>query len=348
MEAVFSRADSSSAALLEEAWKLGCRFDGWSEHFNFDRWQAAAEKVGMNLYDYASRTFNPDEDLPWDFIDTGVDVNFLKREYNRAIQEQITPDCRKDCCACGLACKEVRSQGSGIRGQGSEVREIIPITPCPLPITRNPLPSKLRVTFSKSGLLRYLSHHELMTALLRALLRAQIPVAYSSGFHPNPKISFGPALAVGIEGTKEIFDIELTTLMDPSYFLTALNAQLPAGLSFLDAEIAPLKGSSLNQIITGYEYEVMIDGEDEVNITSFMNTQKYEITRDRKVLDIRPMIKRASISDNKLLLTVSDTDTAKVRLFEILKEILQKNDEGVQSTIVKRTVLYGYNRDEQN
>jgi len=347
MEAVFSRADRSSAALLEEAWQLGCRFDGWSEHFRFDRWLAAAEKTGMNLSDYASRTFTTDDDLPWDFIDTGVSESFLKREFNRAMQEYITPDCRKDCCACGLECKN-----GGGSGQGLETQEVTAddrqFPSRPLPVTTNQLPSKLRVTFSKSGLLRYLSHHELMTALLRALQRAGIPVAYSSGFHPNPKISFGPALAVGIEGMKELFDIELTALMDPSDFLTALNAQLPAGLSLLDAEISPIKSRSLNDLITGYEYEVMINGEDERNIRSFMNTQEFEVTRDRKVVDIRPMIKTALIADNRLLLTVSDTDTAKVRLFEILKGMLKKNDEDVHSIMVKRIALYGYNRNQQN
>jgi radical SAM family uncharacterized protein/radical SAM-linked protein len=347
MEAVFSRADRSSAVLLEEAWRQGCRFDGWSEHFNFDRWLAAAEKTGMNLYDYGSRKLNTDEDLPWNFIDTGVTENFLKRENKRAIQEEKTPDCRIECSACGLSCKEANERDQvGIDSlRGSGLREITPITNNPLPLTRNPLPSKFRVTFSKSGLLRYLSHHELMTALLRALRRARIPLAYSAGFHPNPRISFGPALAVGIEGEKELFDIELTALMDPADFISALNAQLPPGLSILDAEISPLKGRSLNQIITEYEYEVTITGEDERNISLFMNTHKYDVTRNRKVVDIRPMVKKASISDNKMLLTVSDTDTAKARLFEILKEMLKRNDEEVQSTRVKRIALYEYNRD---
>ena len=353
MEAVFSRADGSSSALLEEAWKLGCRFDGWSEHFNFDGWLAAAKKTGMNLNDYASRTLNTDEDLPWAFIDTGVTENFLKREYQRALQEEITPDCREECCACGLECKVVSSQKSVVRRKRTNTIEpltssLSPITHNPSPVTRNPLLSKLRVTFSKSGLLRYLSHHELMTSLLRALRRARIPVAYSSGFHPNPKISFGPALAVGVEGAKELFDIELTALMSPSDFLTSMNAQLPAGLSLLDAKLSSLKSRALNHIITEYKYEVMIEREDELNITSFMNTKHYEVTRDKKAVDIRPMIKKASISDNKLHLTVTDTDSAKARLFEIVKEMLKKSDEDVQSTSVKRIALYGYNKDQQN
>ena len=75
------------------------------------------------------------------------------------------------------------------------------------------VPTRLRVTFSKTGDMRYLSHNELMTVMFRALRRAQIPVAYSAGFHPHPTISFGPALAVGVEGLKEYFDVELTALI---------------------------------------------------------------------------------------------------------------------------------------
>jgi radical SAM family uncharacterized protein/radical SAM-linked protein len=345
MEAVFSRGDSSAAALLEEAWKLGCRFDGWSEHFNFDRWTAAAEKTGMDLHDYASRTLNVDKGLPWDLIDTGVTHEFLRTEREKALQQRITPDCRKICSACGLECKD-----PGTRGRNKTLADLdaSPIACRPSPITHHPLPARLRVTFSKTGLLRYLSHHELMTVLLRALRRARVPVAYTSGFHPGPKISFGPALPVGVEGARELFDIELTGLMDPSGFLTIINTQLPDGLALLDAEVSPLHGVALNHVISGYEYEIVIDACDEVNIASFMSMQKCEVTRDRKVVDIRPMVKKASISGSKLLMTVSDSETVKARVFEILREMLKKNDETVRSAMVKRIAFYGYNKGQQN
>jgi len=344
LEAVFSRADRRGAVLLEAAWELGCRFDGWSEHFVFDRWTAAAEKTGIDLRADASRTFAPDQDLPWDFIDTGVSREFLKRERARALEQKITPDCRERCSACGLECNEARGQGSGGSGQRSEIGD--QGAGGRVAKTGKTLPFKLRVTFSKSGLLRYLSHHELMTAILRALSRARIPLAYSSGFHPFPRISFGPALPVGVEGLHELFDVELTALMNPSEFLAAVNAELPAGLSLLEAELIPLKCRSLDSSITGAEYEVSIRTDDEVHIASFLNAEKCEVLRDGKVVDLRPMIRSAAISDSTLILGVTDTDAAKVRLFEILKTLLKKDDAEIQSTLVKRILLYGYNKDE--
>jgi radical SAM-linked protein len=99
--------------------------------------------------------------------------------------------------------------------------------------------TRMRIKFSKTGEMRCLSHNELMTAIFRALRRAQIPVAYTTGFHPHPKISFGPALAAGVEGLSEYFDIELTALLDTSDFLKIMNECLPDGLKVHRALIFP-------------------------------------------------------------------------------------------------------------
>jgi radical SAM-linked protein len=114
----------------------------------------------------------------------------------------------------------------------------------------------MRIRFSKTGEMRCLSHNELMTAIFRALRRAQIPVAYTTGFHPHPKISFGPALAAGVEGLNEYFDIELTALLDTSDFLKIMNACLPDGLKVHRACLISPEERSLNDLISRYEYEV--------------------------------------------------------------------------------------------
>ena len=90
LEAVFARGDSNSAVLLEKAFRLGCRFDGWSELFNFEKWEVAAEKAGIDLYEYALRQYDPDKELPWDFIDTGITKKFLKTEYQKALKAETT------------------------------------------------------------------------------------------------------------------------------------------------------------------------------------------------------------------------------------------------------------------
>ncbi len=102
LEAVFARGDRRTADALEEAWRLGCRFDGWSDQFKFDKWMEAFEKTGVDPAFYANRRREKDELLPWAFIDAGVTQQYLWRERERAMQAQPTPDCRKGCQGCGL------------------------------------------------------------------------------------------------------------------------------------------------------------------------------------------------------------------------------------------------------
>jgi len=102
LEAVFARGDRKTADALEAAWKLGCRFDGWTDQFKFDKWMEAFEQTGVDPKFYANRRREKDELLPWSFIDAGVTQSFLWRERERAVSGQPTPDCRKGCQGCGL------------------------------------------------------------------------------------------------------------------------------------------------------------------------------------------------------------------------------------------------------
>jgi radical SAM family uncharacterized protein/radical SAM-linked protein len=346
LEAVFARGDKDSALLLEEAWRLGCRFDGWSEHFNFTNWEKAAEKTGINLYEYASRRIALDAELPWDFIDTGITKKFLESEHGKALQAEITPDCRKGCYGCGLECKAVTGQGSAVSKDISSAESYLlhASSSC---VTRTPSPSKLRVTFSKTGMLKYLSHQELMNSIVRSMRRAGIPLSYSTGFHPHPRISFGPALASGIEGLNEYFDVETSVFVHPSAFLKKLNSALPKGLKAHDANLIPLYGKSLNAHISRYEYEIIIDKSADKDIHSFMRRQNWLISRDKKTVDIRSMVEEAEIHDDRLHLILNDTENGNVRLYEILKEMLQKPVEVVRSLPIKRVGLYGYNKVKQ-
>jgi radical SAM-linked protein len=344
LEAVFSRGGKETALLLENAWKLGCRFDGWTEMFNFDKWLLAAEKTGLDLYEYASRSFEPETEMPWSFIQTGVTEKFLRSEYIKALEEKSTPDCRNNCCGCGLKCNEsaeARKHGST---EASAARNTSDVRRTTFDVKKN-VPAKLRVKFSKTGDIRYLSHNELLLSIFRALKRAKIPIAYSAGFHPHPKMSFGPALAAGVESLNEYFDIGISVIMSPSDFSTRLNTELPEGLKILDAALITKKERSLNDLFSSYEYEITIDSSLENNINSFIRLENCLVERKNKTVDIRPMVEKAEIKGSTLHLLLSDTDKVKVRLYEILEAMFQKVREEVQPIPVKRTALYGYNKD---
>ncbi len=101
-EAVFARGDRKTSKALWEAYNLGCRLDGWSEHFHPDRWQKAFEISGISPEFYAYRQRKTEEILPWDHISCGVDKGFLLSEKEKAYGETITPDCRHNCNGCGI------------------------------------------------------------------------------------------------------------------------------------------------------------------------------------------------------------------------------------------------------
>ena len=89
--------------MLLNAYRRGCFFDAWSEYYHHEEWLAAFEECGLSIDFYTMRERKLDELFPWDFIDCGVTKQFLKQEWERAMAEEITPNCKQKCNACGAA-----------------------------------------------------------------------------------------------------------------------------------------------------------------------------------------------------------------------------------------------------
>lgn len=103
IEAVFARGGRRVGNVLEKAWKLGCKFDSWSEHFKFDKWLQAFEKAGLDPEFYANRPIKLEDTLPWEHIDAGISKEFLAAEFQKAFGEEKTQDCRfAQCTVCGV------------------------------------------------------------------------------------------------------------------------------------------------------------------------------------------------------------------------------------------------------
>lgn len=103
VEAVFARGDRRLSKALIKGWELGCKFDGWTEHFKFGKWLQAFEEVGIDPHFYANRPFGFEEILPWEHLSVGVTKEYMLGEYQKALAVQTTSDCRYDQCPqCGL------------------------------------------------------------------------------------------------------------------------------------------------------------------------------------------------------------------------------------------------------
>ncbi len=182
IEGVFARGDRRLGAVLERAVELGCRLDGWHEHFRYDLWKQALADCGLDPLWYL-RERQLDEILPWDHIDAGLDREFLLRERTASRTEQATADCRTGPCSqCGVCdFKSLRMRLTdavditSLSGQSQDQGE---------------LRFRYRLKLRKDGRARLVSHLEYLNVLERGARRAKIPLRYSLGFHPAPKFSF--------------------------------------------------------------------------------------------------------------------------------------------------------------
>lgn len=101
LEGVFARGDRRLCDVIETAYRLGCTFDAWDDHFQFPLWQQAFEKCGIDPEFYTKRKRDFSEVLPWDHLDYGVSRKFFECEAAKAYRGETTPHCRVQCAGCG-------------------------------------------------------------------------------------------------------------------------------------------------------------------------------------------------------------------------------------------------------
>ncbi len=345
LEAVFARGDESVSALIEAAWREGCRLDAWTEVFDFDKWKKAMDISGINASEFAERTYPLESPLPWENIRTGVTKEYLIREYKNALSGDFTADCRKSCSGCGLKCaqEKIADGAAEENSGGKEPSEGVPEKPPARPYM-NRIQSlgdesvRIRVEYSKTGNARYLSHLELMTAIVRALRRAGFRLKYSGGFHPSPKVALGPALGVGIAGLKEYLDIEMTPPFSKESFLETLNGVLPEGIRANKIVLLDKREKSLNSFVVRYTYE--IKSAKGLDSSGFSERKEILVERKEELVDIKKMVEEAErLDENTFRLTVRDQGELKVRLGELMPELFRVPAEELDIT---RLAVFGW------
>jgi radical SAM family uncharacterized protein/radical SAM-linked protein len=253
IEGALALGDRRVATAVLHAFRAGQRLDGWTEWFDEGRWLEAfreCERVhGVGLEFFAHRRRRLDEVLPWERIDCGVTRAYLQKQLAAARNLAEVPDCvLAPCTVCGACDYDV------VKNRTYEEKDYVP-TPPPPP--RPPPPEHrtfVRVRYTKLGRLVALSHLETMHALLRAVRRAGLPVAYSQGYSPKPRVAFGPALPVGVESVAELLDLELVGTADPADVAARLGPELPGGLRILDARTVEPRAPSIVAATTAVHY----------------------------------------------------------------------------------------------
>ena len=333
LEGIFSRGDERAGAVVERAFHLGCRFDGWSERFRFDLWEQALKESGLSV-DRSLENRAVAEELPWDFVDTGVRKDYLAEEAQKALDGRATEDCRSGACGdCG-ACdgKQIHivtnpRETAPPSAPGAGLSQAIGASRT----------ERFEIRFAKTGRARFLSHLEVATALFRAFNRAGVALAYSQGFHPHPKISFACATAVGVESDGEFAEVQLhDPRIDAGDIPARVNPCLPEGLMIEAAERLPPDGPSRFGRITGFSFEISLPGELpdadlsrlEAGITDLLAAARCDIVRagggKTSVRDIRSLLDRLVLNreTGRILMTVRFSPSGTVRPADILSQAL--------------------------
>ncbi|MDP5339598.1 MAG: TIGR03960 family B12-binding radical SAM protein, partial [Nodularia sp. (in: cyanobacteria)] len=263
MEDFVGRGDRTLGKVVRRAWELGAGMDSWYENLDaaFGAWESAIAEAGLDgkyrLIEEAgeqgtgSRGDFLNQPLPWDHIDTGIDKKWLQSDLQRALEAAIVPDCSFEGCShCGVC--------------GTDFGHNIVIPPPAIPeFAGNFVPNttkaqRLRVWFGKQGSMALVSHLDLMRLFDRVIRRAGLPIAFTGGFHPGPRIAIASALALGATSSGEIVDFELTKTVEVETFRQQLIKELPPEIPIYDVGNIDLKDPAANQVMEAADYLITV------------------------------------------------------------------------------------------
>jgi radical SAM family uncharacterized protein/radical SAM-linked protein len=338
LEGVMSRGDRKLSQLIVAAWQMGARLDGWSEHFHLETWKKAAEKNGIDLDSYLRRR-EFSEPLPWDHLDAGVDPEFFIKEYKNAMEEAYTPDCRvHGCQKCGLCDFEVVKP---IVYQGTECECVNDKTYEDKQDSQKPH-YYYRMEYERVGRARFVSHLEMIQVFFRAFRRAGLPLHFSQGFNPSPKVSFSPALPLGTESLAEFLFVNLYRILpDCEGWRDKLNRQLPSGLSVLN--ILQCDKIFMPQRMENVYLVDCIGRADTQMMDDFLSGKPcvVPVLRKKKIRKIDAREHVSSIGqepDGRIrLVTVSEVGKASLKPLEIIAAIFNLSKKEVLQTRILKT-----------
>jgi radical SAM family uncharacterized protein/radical SAM-linked protein len=344
MEDFVGRGDRRLSSVVRRAWELGAGMDAWWESLDkaFAAWTEAIDESDLtwkyrqiengewNLFESPAlavkaeiesqaSNFKPqtsdlshlDVPLPWDHLDTGIDKQWLKADLQRALEAAIVPDCSFEGCShCGVC--------------GVDFGHNIVIPPLPIPPFAGQFQpnqqrsQRLRVWLGKQGEMSLVSHLDMMRLFDRAVRRASLPIAFTGGFHPSPRIIPANALPLGTTSSGEIVDFELTEAIDLHIFQEKLAAQLPPDVPIYQVEQVEVNTPAAAQLLEKAEYPIVVETE-KIESSQWQNwieavQAKDEIwfeqtTKSGKVQSINL---RDRLFDLALVETSNDTFNAKI------------------------------------
>ncbi len=265
VEGALARGDKRLGTVIKHCYEKGGRFDEWGEYFSVRRWHEAFESQGFSLSDYATKTYEKDDILPWDLISVRIARRYLWREWEKTFRTKESRHCGNEMCRVCRVCDgdeiiTVHASDNAPAPTSQYNMEHELVNELPLTAAQADQPqdykARFRLCFSKSGHLVYASHHDLMMLFESLLRRAGIKIAFSEGFHPHPKIIFATAMPVGMETLKEYVDIITTQSYDADSLVEHLNAFCPEGLQIRSAMPLKVDAKKITSSVKAFRFAV--------------------------------------------------------------------------------------------
>ncbi len=280
LEGVIARGDERVGDVILEAYQQGARFDGWDEKLNFGLWMHSFEKHSLDPEQFL-RQRKLSETLPWSVIDCGINGEFLKEEYAKALNHVGTPDCRTaGCVGCGVCDFE------SVEPRFAEIMEAQTSTEAAPVIDQKIF--RFQLLYQKLGNMSLLGHQDIVKTFERAFRRAGLLLDYSKGFHPHPKLKFSPPTAVGIESHCEYLEFDLIGKeFQAEGIHKKMVEQLPNELKPVRIEQISLNHRNISSKIKSTTYHIS-EGKtgtvllDRRRFELFKSAEKFEISVSRK------------------------------------------------------------------
>lgn len=284
-------------------------------------WEKACTEAGLKINDYALKEFDYNEKLPWDNISVGISKNFLIKEDQKAKDAITTPSCKYDKCqGCGM--------GTYFKPCPPKEAEN---TDCKIKVSK---PFKTEntgtavFTFSKKGDLRFIGHLDLMAIFEKAVRISNIPVWYSEGFNPHPKISVPQPLPLGAECENDILTVRIYYPCDGKEIINAMNEALPLNIRLNSVKIIEEEKRISQPTKSIYAIKTKnISSEDLKKISEDILNKK-EILTERtknssiKTINLRALIENIQTEENIIRVTLPHKEnTAKpIEIFSLFKK----------------------------
>lgn len=331
IEAVLTRGNKSLCKYIEALYKKGCYLDAWGEYFKENIWHETAKELGIDLAELAKHQYSTDEELAWDFIDTGIDKSWLVNEYNLAItpcpdtpQLSVVPTCEKQCVNCGV-CKNLKTHKVIAKPfKASEKAQHLKIEHKD-PTTINGYDKevyKYRIKLTKTGILKYFSHLDWQNTFFKAIARTNLDVVYSLGYNPSMKVSMGVALPLFAESDGELVDVELFNDLTEDELKLKLEKVLPKESKIISIVKIPKNAPAIDITAQWAEYKVDIFNKSLYDFESLRyNTDKVlsseEIFIEKKnkkglikKTDVKKSIKSYRFEDESLFIVLKTGQSA--------------------------------------